>query len=52
MRFVFDAIVATLFWSFVTFSAVEVYDFFRSGAVKSVERGLSSTTHFTERLIF
>ena len=50
MRFVFDSIIAALFWSFMTFSAVEVYRTVSEASVKQVHRGLSSTVKFTEAL--
>ncbi len=50
MRFVIDAIVAITFWSVTIFSASEVYDFFKKGAIQNVERGLSSTEKFSKAL--
>lgn len=51
MRFITDAIVALLFWSFTFYSGYEVFDFFRNGAIQNIERGLSSTEKFSEALI-
>ncbi len=51
MRFLIDLIIAATFWSFTTYSAVEVYQFFREASFKQVSRGLNSTTTFTEKLI-
>ena len=51
MRFTIDLIIAIAFWSFTTYSAVEVYQFFREASVKQVSRGLNPTVTFTEKLI-
>ena len=51
MRFLLDLIIAITFWSFTTYSTVEVYQFFREASVKQVSRGLNSTVRFTEKLI-
>lgn len=51
MRFIIDLIIALTFWSFTTYSAVEVYQFFREASVKQVSRGLNSTVKFTEKLV-
>ena len=51
MRLITDIIIATTFWYFTAYSAVEVYQFFREASVRQVERGLNSTVKFTEALI-
>jgi len=51
MRFIIDAVLALTFWSVSFYSANEVYNFVRDGAIKNVSRGLSSTEKFSESLL-
>lgn len=51
MRFTIDAIIALSFWSVSFYSASEVYNCVRDGAIKNVSRGLSSTEKFSEFLL-
>ncbi len=51
IRTIIDTITAIVFWSFTYFAFADVHEFFRKGAVQNIERGLGSTTKFTESLI-
>ena len=51
MRFITDFIIALTFWSFATYSTVQVYQFFRETSVKQIRRGLNPTLKFTEALL-
>ena len=51
MKGLTDMIVGLLFWSFMYFSAVETYQFFRDAARAQIHRGLSSTVKFTDALL-
>ena len=51
MKALTDLIVGTLFWVFMYFSAVEVFQFFQEAATKQILRGLTPTTKFTDALL-